>query len=163
MSDLAAKTDTEWDSLIENHRAKGATGAPLYLAALEERERRKGQGFDFEKTKSVLIAAATNGKVITYKDLADASGLDWSKVHWSVTPHLERMLEFCHRNGWPLLSAIVVSKEQAAGDGRLRDDNLKGFISGCERIGIAVDANHMAFADMQQDRVFAWAKEQISS
>ena len=48
-------------NLIANHRKKGATDAPVYLAALRELEFRTGRGLDFDKSLAVIRAAAQEG------------------------------------------------------------------------------------------------------
>jgi hypothetical protein len=157
--DLSGKGKAELYNLIANHKQRGATSAPLYLEAMAELARRTDQGLSFEKSLTVILAAAHRGEFVTYKQLADESGADWSKVHWSVGPHLDRMLAYCHGKGWPLLPSIVVAKA-ASETGRLRGSSLEGFANGCRRLGMDVPQNLEAFADAEQDRVFAWAREQ---
>ena len=40
-------SDNELENLIENHRRKRATHAPLYVDALRELGKRKGKGLEF--------------------------------------------------------------------------------------------------------------------
>jgi|GEM_PF-5358945 hypothetical protein len=63
------------ENLIENHRRQGATNAPLYIDALRELEKRKGKGLDFDKSLSIILEAAKERRFLSYKELADASGL----------------------------------------------------------------------------------------
>jgi hypothetical protein len=157
--DLSEKRKAELENLIANHRQRGATSVPLYLEAMAELARRNGQGLSFEKSLSVILAAARLGRFVTYKQLAEESGAEWSRVHWSVGPHLDQMLAYCHGKGWPLLPSIVVA--QAAGEtGRLRGSSLDGFANGCRRLGLDLPQDLEAFADAEQDRVFAWASRQ---
>lgn len=67
----------ELENLIQNHRKKRATDAPLYADALRELERRRGKGLDFDKSFRIIRQAAAERRFISYKDLADASGADW--------------------------------------------------------------------------------------
>lgn len=120
--------DDRLDNLIDNLRNKNATGQPLYADALRERERRRGKGLDFEISFSIIRAAAEKGCFLSYKDLADASGADWSKVHYQVGPHLLRLVEYAHVKGWPMLSAIVVNKSHVE-TGRLDSGSLRGFVA----------------------------------
>jgi hypothetical protein len=71
-------------NLIVNHRTKGATRSPLYLDALRELERRTGGGLDFDKSYQTIRRAAGEKRFLSYKELADASGADWSKVHYAM-------------------------------------------------------------------------------
>ena len=80
--DVKELTGEQLQNLVDNHRKQNATGAPLYLAALSERQRRKGKGLDFEKSFQIIRAAAKERRFLSYKELADASGAEWSQVHY---------------------------------------------------------------------------------
>jgi hypothetical protein len=155
---LKILSDVELDSLIKNHRTKGATNSQLYIDALEEQSYRKHKGLNFATTIRIITDAAKKNEFVGYKELADAVGLKWSVVHWSVGPHLDSLIEYCHRRGLPILSAIVV-KQPNLKDGRLDATSLKGFIEGVREVGIKVtDAEH--FYKEEQRRVFSWGREQ---
>lgn len=145
-------------ALIENHRRKNATGVPLYLDALAELGRRRGHGLDFDKSFAVLRQAAIEGRFISYKSLSDASGANWARVHYSIGPHLEELVEYAHRKGWPLLSAIVVKQEDVS-TGEMDESNLRGFINIARQLGYSI-VDERAFVREQQARVFAWGSEQ---
>jgi hypothetical protein len=91
--DVEKLSTTQIEILIENHRTKKATGAPLYADALRELEKRKGKGLDFDKSLSIIWQAAIEGRFLSYKELADASGADWTKVHYEIGRHLWRLVE----------------------------------------------------------------------
>lgn len=148
--------DDRLDNLIENLRNKNARDQPLYAEALRERERRRGKGLDFETSFSIVRAAAEKRRYLSYKDLADASGADWSKVHYQVGPHLLRLVEYAHVKGWPMLSAIVVNKANVE-SGKLDPGSLKGFVAAARALKYSV-ADPDAFLKEQQERVFEWAK-----
>jgi len=156
MTTLSVKSDDELQAIINNHRRLHAEDKPAYLGALAELARRKGQGLDFEKSLAIIVEAASQRRYVGYKQLAEKSGAEWAKVHWSVGPHLDTMLEYCVRKNWPLLPAIVVRQDHVA-TGRLRGSSLEGFIKGCKGLGIDVPLDGEAFADAEQDRVFHWA------
>jgi hypothetical protein len=42
------------ENLVENHRRKHATGAPLYADALRELGARNGKGLEFDKFLSII-------------------------------------------------------------------------------------------------------------
>jgi hypothetical protein len=157
--DVSAKTDEELDAILINHRRVGALDKPLYVEALAELARRRGQGLSFEKSLKIIRDAAKARRFVGYKELAEASGAEWSRVHWSVGPHLDSMLEYCHRKGWPLLTAIVV-RQAEVDDGELKGTSLDGFVKGCERLGLAVPGDAAAFVRSEQNKVFEWAQKE---
>jgi len=107
-------SDEQLKNLIDNHRRKLATDSLTYLDALAEQARRSGQGLDFNKSFSIIRRAAAERRFVSYKELADASGADWNRVHYSIGGHLWSLVEYAHRRGWPMLSAIVVNKQNVA-------------------------------------------------
>jgi len=74
---------------------------------------------------------------------------------YAIGPHLDRLLEYCHRNGVPLLASIVVNKQNLE-TGDLEGDSLKGFVAGAQKLGIPVTDEKM-FLRQQQELVFEWA------
>jgi hypothetical protein len=159
--DLKTLLDGQLDALIKNHRSAGVTSSQLYIEALAEQAHRKHRGLDFATTIKIITDAARNGKFVAYKELADASRVKWSNVHWSIGPHLDSLIEYCHRRGLPILSAIVVRQPNVA-DGTLDAASLEGFISGVRRVGISVVDDERYYREEQQ-RVFAWGREQPSA
>lgn len=153
---VSAYSEKQLKALIENHRAKNATDRPLYLAALEEYAARRGKGLSFAKSMQVIRQAARTGHFLSYKDLADESGAVWNTVHYSVGQHLWDLVEYAHRRGWPMLSAIVVNKENVA-TGDMKDETLAGFVSAATALGHVVD-KPVDFLREQQRLVFAWAQ-----
>jgi hypothetical protein len=154
--DVAALELGGLENLIANHRARGATNSPTYLAALPELERRKGSGLDFDKSFTLIREAARQGNFLSYKQLADASGADWSQVHYAIGGHLWRLVEYAHRMGWPMLSAIVVNKPNVA-SGRMEPETIKGFIAAARDLGYSVTSEE-DFLRQQQKLVFDWAR-----
>lgn len=143
-------------NLIDNHRAKGATEAPTYLAALEEWERRKGKGLDFDKSLRIIRRAAAERRFLSYKDLADESGLEWNKAHYAVNEHVIRLIEYAHCRGWPMVTAIIVNKHNQD-TGEMEAYTLRGFIKAARDLGRIV-LNEDTFLKEEQERVFAWAQ-----
>ncbi len=144
------------ENLVANHRAKGATAAPLYIEALAELERRKGKGLNFEKSLAIILQAAKDRRFLSYKELADASGVDWGQAHYAIGGHLWNLVEYAHRKGWPLLSAIVVNKPNVR-SGKMEPEALKGFITAAHDLNIAV-TDEDSFLLEQQIKVFNWAE-----
>jgi hypothetical protein len=154
-------TDDQLKNLIKNHRRQQATSAPVYLEALRELQVRKGKGLEFDKSFRIIRAAAKEHRFLSYKELADASGADWSQVHYSIGPHLWDLVEFAHWNDWPMLSAIVVNKPNVA-SGTMEPATLKGFIGAARELGYQV-TDEQAFLREQQARVFEWAAFEAAS
>ncbi len=150
-----AKLSTEGlRNLIANHRKKGETSSSLYIAALRELEARTGKGLDFDKSFEVIRKAAKDRRFVSYKELADASGADWSRVHYDIGGHLWRLVEYAHRRGWPMLSAIVVNKQNVA-TGQMEPETLDGFLGAAKDLGhVVTDENR--FLREQQEEVFQW-------
>ena len=148
-------TDDGLKNLIENHRRLNATTEPVYLDALRELQIRKGKGLEFDKSFRIIKAAAKERRFLSYKDLADASGADWNQVHYSIGGHLWDLVEFAHRNGWPMLSAVVVNKPNLQ-SGTMDPKTLEGFLGAARELGYSI-TDEEAFLREQQARVFEWA------
>jgi hypothetical protein len=148
-------SEAQLRNLIENHRNRGAVNASLYLDALRELEERKGKGLSFDKSFSIIKQAASEGRFLSYKELADASGADWGQVHYAIGEHLWTLVEYASRKGWPMLSAVVVNKPNVA-TGKMDPETLKGFIRAAQALGHVI-VDQEAFLKEQQNRVFRWA------
>jgi hypothetical protein len=159
--DVETLTIEQLETLIENHRRKNATTAPLYLEALPELEKRKGKGLEFAKSLSIILKAAKDGDFLSYKELADASGVDWGQAHYAIGEHLWRLVEYSHLKHGVLLSAIVVNKPNKD-TGQMEPGALKGFIGAARLLGYPI-VGEEAFLKEQQARVFAWAQEEAPS
>jgi hypothetical protein len=149
--------DQQLRNVIENHRKNGKLHEPYYLAALDELARRKGHGLDFQKSFELIRKAAAGKRFLSYKEMADASGSDWSKVRYAINTHLGDLIDYAHGKGWPLLSAIVVNQQNVA-TGDMEPATLKGFVAAARALGYAVTED-VAFLRDQQRRVFEWAAE----
>lgn len=154
-------SDQQLRNVIENHRKHGKLHEPYYLAAMEELARRKGHGLDFQKSFDLIRKAATDRRFLSYKELADASGSDWSKVRYAVNTHLGDLIDYAHGKRWPLLSAIVVNQQNVE-TGDMEPTTLKGFVEAALELGYAV-TDEKEFLREQQHRVFAWATDSIAT
>ncbi|MBB4143121.1 hypothetical protein [Rhizobium rhizoryzae] len=151
---------SDWDdkqlaNLIANYQRLERVDDPYYLEALSEMARRKGGGLEFEKTFSAVLKAAKERRFLSYKQLADESGVEWLKVRYAANQHLGDLIEYAHRRGWPLLSAIIVNQQNLE-DGHMEPSTLRGFYEAARSLGYAV-ADEKAFLKDQQQRVFEWA------
>jgi hypothetical protein len=154
--DPLALSDSQLDNLIDNHRRHNKRHADLYIEALAERARRRGKGLSFEKSFDLILAAARQGRYLSYKELADASGAVWTQVHYSIGQHLWDLVEYADRRGWPMLSAIVVNKPNVA-TGDMDEETLRGFVGAARLLGHSV-TDEKQFLRAQQTKVFAWAR-----
>jgi hypothetical protein len=157
--DPSSLDDKGLQNFIDNYRRQSATDQQIYIDALAEQAKRKGKGLNFHTTMRVIKEAAARGRFISYGELAEASGASWNQVRHAVGPHLDSLIEYCHRNGLPLLSAIVVNKPNLK-SGNLDPDSLKGFITGARGAGIPV-TDAASFLREQQAKVFEWGRSQV--
>lgn len=159
--DVANLSDSELRQLISNHDAKGATSAPRCVEAQAELDRRGNKGLDVKTTVTALTQAATQGRFVSYKEVADANGANWKKVHYPMAKHLDEVLAYCHRNKLPYLTAIVVPKPNVK-TGKQNTETLRGFIACIERLGVSITGED-DFMYAEQQRVFDWGRSQSRS
>ena len=107
---------------------------------------------------SIIPKAAKDGGFISYKELADASGVDWGQAHYAIGEHLWRLVEYSHLKHGVLFRAIVVNKPNTA-TGQMEPGALKGFIGAARLLGYPI-VDEEASLKEQQARVFAWAREE---
>jgi len=132
--DLSDKTDAEIDALIANHERRQVWAAPLLLAALAERSRRRDGGLDLDRTLDLILAATRKEEDVTYKDVAVQSAQPWDRVRWKVFDHLGTLcLREDARNGVKPSAMVVTEGERHTG--RLEGETLAGF----ERICLTID------------------------
>src|SRR5260370_39613527 len=151
--DLETLSTGQLENLIANHRRKRATDAPLYIDALRELEKRKGKGLDFEKSLSIILQAAREARFLSYRELADANGADWSQVRYAIGGHLWKLAEYGHLKERLLLSAIVVNKPNIE-TGKMEPDTLKGLIAATNGLGYPFP-DEQAFLRYTYARVFS--------
>jgi 5-methylcytosine-specific restriction protein B len=157
--DLSRLNDGELDKFIAYHSQPRRDPATL-KDALAERESRVAPGkLNLESSRRAVITAAREGRFLSYKDVAAASGSTWSKVMYQMSGHLLKLLDYAHHHGEPLLSAIVVSQANVA-DGKMEDTSLNGFLKAAKSLGYDLGDDDYAFVAREQQRVFAWAREQ---
>ena len=149
-------SNTQLENLVENHRRKRATDAPLYVDALRELEKRKGKGLDLDRSLAIIRQAAKEGRFISYKELADTSGVDWNQVRFAMNGHLWNLVEYSHLRHGILFSAIVVNTSHVA-TGKMEAETLKGFVGAARLLDYAI-TDEQAFLKEQQACVFAWAR-----
>jgi hypothetical protein len=73
-----------------------------------------------------------------------------------MNAHLGDLIEYAHRRGWPLLSAIVVNQKNVE-TGDMEPRTLKGFVTAAKELGY-VFTDGETFLREQQEAVFQWAR-----
>lgn len=166
MLDLSSKTDGQINALIRNHEEQNARGLPIYPLLLEERARRAQAKslLDFNKSLAVLREAAVTQICVSYGQIAEASGVEWSKARHQMNGakgHLDGLLDICHAKGLPMLPAICVNKTNLE-TGELDPSALLGFAEGARRLGHSFSDAH-EFHRARQRECWAWGREQQAS
>jgi hypothetical protein len=140
------------DNEIANYERLKKTSLPRYAELVRARGARGG--FEVERSKEIILKAAREGRCLSYKELADAYGMDWSVARHPINAHLGDLVAWGAAHGFPMLSAIVVN--QANLQTRKMDEiTLKGFIAAAARLGLYDGSEPEKFLRTQQDALFA--------
>lgn len=112
-----------------------------------------------DRSTAAILEAARRGDFISYGDVAKANGFEWSFTMNHLMPkHLDMVLTKADAKGWPLITAIVVNKQNIR-SGKLEEKSLSGFVSGVRGLGYDVgESDREAFLEEQQRETFAFAK-----
>ena len=157
MKSLTEQSTGDLENQVANYRRLKATDRPEFAEILAEFERRR-RGFDFNKSMTLILQAAREGRFVSCKDLADASGVDWNRGgHYQIGNHLGALNEYSHLKHGLLLGSIVVVKRYLK-TGGMEPFSLAGFVGKAKDLGYTV-TDEEAFLREQQARVFEWAKE----
>ncbi|TGQ04499.1 AAA family ATPase [Mesorhizobium sp. M2E.F.Ca.ET.219.01.1.1] len=111
---------------------------------------------DINKSYKAILDGARQGRFVSYGEVAAASGLAWKKARRPLPLQLDQLVVISRERGWPLISAIVVSKDNVE-TGRLEGESLSGFMAAVKKVGLTVDDPHR-FVQEQQQAVFEWAR-----
>ena len=110
---------------------------------------------DLRKTYRAILDAARARHFISYGDLVRASDADWQKNRYKLNRHLGSLIKIAAERGWPMLTAIVVNKNNIK-TGTLDGSSRDGFIGAAKEFGFDV-SDPTAFVEKQQQAIFAWA------
>jgi len=146
---------TQLETLIDRYQQRGLTQDPLYDALVAEFNRRASPDLRLDTTISAIRVAAGDRRFISYGDVAEKNGVQWTKVRRKMPKHLDAVLWRCHHKGWPLITSIVVNQQHLL-SGEMESSSLAGFVAGARRLGIPVVDEH-AFMRDQQEKTFIWA------
>lgn len=114
------------------------------------------ENLNLETTYTAILKAARQKRFISYGDIAKANGMDWNDAYRKINAHLGELVGICATNDWPIITAIVVNKNDVE-TGVLEGGPLDGFISAAEELGYYVE-NPETFLKEQQTAVFEWAE-----
>jgi hypothetical protein len=123
----------ELENLIDNHRRRHASDAPLYLDAFRELGKRKDKGLEFDKSLSIILQAVKECRFLGYKELAASSGVIWNQARFAMNQHLWKLVEYSHLRHKILFSAIVVNTPNVA-TGKM--DHFEGLYRRRSRPGL---------------------------
>jgi hypothetical protein len=156
--DLQAKTTKELEIIVANCVRLSKTGDARCVAASKVLDERKNGDYDVEKTIAAICDYGRRSEFLSYKAVADASGLEWSNVFRQINLHLDAVCAYSEGKGWPLLSALVVTQRNLA-SGEMTAASRKGFLDAAKSAGRQIDIEEIAFVKREQQRVFAWCRE----
>jgi hypothetical protein len=162
--DLTMKTDDQINALIKNHEDKNARDRPLYPLLLAQRARRMQAKcpLNFDKSMALLRDAAVKQVCVSYGQIAEASGVQWSVARHQMNGpkgHLDGLLDLCHCHGLPMLPAICVNKTNIR-TGELDPTALTGFTDGARRLGHSI-SDPKAYHRARQEECFEWGRAPV--
>jgi hypothetical protein len=157
--DLDTKTTKELEIIIANCQRLNRTGDARCLAASKILDDRRNGDYNMEKTVAAICERGKQGQFLSYKDIANASGLEWGNVFRQINLHLDSVCSYAHGQGWPLLPAIVVNQGNLS-SGDMTVANRKGFLDAVKGAGRDVDIEPVAFIKREQKRVFDWCRSE---
>jgi len=159
---IATMSDKQIDDEFRNYE-RYRTSPDVARRRLFERNRARYEellaaresltGFRLETSLEVIRKAAQERRFISYKELADANGVDWKIAYFTINRHLGDLISFSHERDGILISAIIVNKENLE-TGRMQEKTLTGFALAAEAMGYQFSRAE-AFLAAQQEAVFA--------
>jgi hypothetical protein len=157
--DLDSKATKDLETIVANCVRLNRTSDPMFDAANKILETRRTGEYNMDKTIATIRKHGRVRNFLSQKDVAEASGLNWVRSRRGVAPHLDALAAYCNDKGWPLLPAIVVQKDKTD-TGEMTAENLKGFLASVPASGREPDIEDIAFLKREQQRVFAWCREE---
>jgi hypothetical protein len=154
--DLDAKTTQELETIVANCQRLGGTGQPICLDAARILDAHRNGDYGMDKPVAAIRDYDRQSRFLSYKDVANASGHEWTSVFRQISPHLDAVC-ICHGNEWPLPTAIVVDEGNRV-SGEMIAANRKGFLGAARGAGRHVDIEQTEFVKREQQRVFDWCR-----
>ena len=105
------------------------------------------------KVYEKIVNAAKNEGVVTYTEVASCAGINtnWDCWRWKIRAILDTISRREHRNGRPLLSAVVVRKNEGTPGA--------GFFKLAKELGRCNGSDDLECWSKELHRVYAyWAK-----
>jgi hypothetical protein len=154
-------TNAQLENMIANYRRLEQTNSPTFRALLEEHNSRFGNGLEIGKTVQFIRQRAARRRFLSYGEIAELHGVDWSSVRYQMPSHLWDVIRWGRSMGFPLLSAVIVNKKHLD-TGRMEPDTLKGFVNAARELGYTV-TEPLRFLAEQQEKCFDWASQKAES
>jgi hypothetical protein len=150
---ISELTDRQLDNLEANYRrAHKAEGGKYTLSeVLLEKKRRKPSVFGVHElaAKIIELAALSEDGLVTYSDLWNAFRSDPWIGHKSLkimANSLERVIYYCVTNGLPILTVLVVQKQNRT----LSIEAINNIYEACRELGVDVGFDAKKFVDEQR-------------
>ncbi|MEZ5846491.1 MAG: hypothetical protein R3C70_07055 [Geminicoccaceae bacterium] len=155
--DFASKSIDQLKTWAENYRNYKKTDDPTYALIVEELNKRCVIVFDIMKTVAFIRERARERKFLHYGEIAECHGYEWDRARHPLNEHLGCVVQYGKHKGWPMLSAVVVNKENLE-TGEMAESTLAGFLNAAYLYGYDVQ-DERAFLAEQQEACFEWARK----
>lgn len=160
---LSRFTDQELAALEHSLSAGSAPGVRYSLADVRsEMRRRKPHEFDPRQMAMTILRLAQESpnRWTTYGAVwaAMTNGTPWvgNATQKRMANELGNVLAYCHQNGLPILTTLVVQQ-----GGALSDAAIKNICDECIRLGLNVGADRRAFVEAQANASRLVVAEQL--
>ncbi len=113
MNDVKMLSDDSLKNLIKNHQDKRDGSASSIV------RRSKSCIADTGRSRSRYVnrlpqSCRVERRIRKLWRAAEANGAVWGKVRYPMNSHLWALVRHAHSKGWPMLSAMVVNKQNTA-------------------------------------------------
>ena len=159
---IAEMSDAQISVELSNYERYRLSSDPARVRLFEKNRPRYGEllaaneartGFKLKVSLKVIQQAARESRFISYKDIADANGIEWTKAYRTIGTHLWDLVRWSHGEFGFMISSVIVNKENLA-EGTMESATLAGFVKAAEDLKFRVN-DPAAFLKEQQALVFA--------
>ena len=148
---LSSLSDKELGDRISS--TLNTTDVEEHISLITERSRRAG--FDIEQSLECILDVAQRKDFMAYGDLPDQLARSWPERRYQVPGHLQDLILNCHAHDLPLVTSVVVEKENIK-TGNMGSKALSGFTAAAMEAGYEID-NPSGFVKEQQRLTHAYA------
>ena len=126
--DLEKKSLPELKQMLANYERLNKTETADYQSLVATIDQRGLNGLNADKTLSLIRKAAAEGRFVSTRDVAAASGVVWDNaVRLGITHHVDDLTRAVASAGGPLVSSMVVDLANV-GTGKLGPTALRSFL-----------------------------------